>query len=104
MREAHGPRDDYVARAERAADAELPIVDIALVYEDDGYYEFAVRLEAPADPDYADLVFVPRGDVSAIACATDEHTMRMAVIVAPFSEFAKITGRGCDPPDASSSA
>jgi hypothetical protein len=95
MRMAHGPREDYVERARQAADADLAILAIRLVYEDDGFYEFAVTITEPIDPAYAELLFRPVRTASAIACRTDQETLGMAVLIAPFSEFNGVTGQGC---------
>jgi hypothetical protein len=57
MREQYGSRDDYVERADRAGEAELPVLGFDLVYEDDGFYEFTVTTAEPIDRAYADLLF-----------------------------------------------
>jgi hypothetical protein len=95
MRESHSTREAYVDLAEAAGDAPLPINDIRLIYEDDGFYEFAVTTTEPIHSAYAELLFRPRSLESTIGCLTGPGKFTIAVIIGAFSESDGVTGDSC---------
>src|SRR5687767_8681742 len=48
--------DEYGALALAAVDEELVAASIELLYEDDGFYDFAVTFRKPIPPGYAELL------------------------------------------------
>jgi hypothetical protein len=95
MRESHSTPEAYVDLAEAAGDAPLPINDIRLIYEDDGFYEFAVTTPEPIHPAYTELLFRPASLESTIGCLTGPDAFTIAVIIGAFSEFDGVTGDSC---------
>lgn len=96
MREHSGSADDYLARAEQAG-TPMTIDEVALVYEDDGFYDFLVTTDAPIDRAHADVLFDRLGTGSPIACQLGDSSFRIAVIVGvlAFQEHAGVTGNDC---------
>jgi hypothetical protein len=60
-RDGYGEREAVLELADLAGDALLPIQDVRLIYEDDGFYQFAVTTTDPMDPIYAELLFRAAG-------------------------------------------
>jgi hypothetical protein len=94
MRDAHGPREEYVARVQLAGDAQLSVESMLLVREDDGLYEFAVTVSEPTDP--FSVLFHEPPNWSAIACPIDHRRLQMFVIIAPIGGSGGVTGPWCE--------
>lgn len=90
-----GSFEDYLALADAARDAELPIHGMRVVYEDDGFYEFAITTAVPIGASYAELLFEFPVFQSFLACQTAPDEFEMAVIIGLLSEHAGVNANSC---------
>ena len=95
MRQGIGSREVYVERLPPAGEEDLSVIGVTVAYEDDGFYQFEVSTAQPISEPYADALFRPAGNLASIACQIGDDTLLIVVIIAPFSEFAGVSGNEC---------
>jgi hypothetical protein len=78
-------RGEYDELAEAIEDAADVPQAIALIYEDDGAYEFAVTFTEPIPPGHAALFVLENEFGNSLACMPEPDVVELVVIIHPIS-------------------